>query len=251
MQLRSTLRWIGLAGLLLLVAGSAAAQDASHTFDSMAQCDGPPAACLQTVTAAAMNKCRASGCETCDTTDAKVDDSKVGRVSVKGTKCKDAPPATIGDQQKQQLTPEQATAQVESYIGRLQATRTAVATELAKAREARDVVKTLCLNDKLNQIDVAIRTISDRKKDMDAAKQANNLEAVGHHFTIITVLNGRVGQLSGEANQCIGEDIAFIGKTEVITQVDPTLPSNDLTDYPPTDVTIISAPPQCVSCNGK
>ena len=40
---------------------------------------------------------------------------------------------------------------------------------LEQARTARDVVKTLCLNDKLSQVDVAIRSAKDRKSALQAA----------------------------------------------------------------------------------
>ncbi len=45
----------------------------------------------------------------------------------------------------------------------------AVRQQLGVAREQKDVVKTLCLNDKLNQIDLAIRTATDRVDGLGAA----------------------------------------------------------------------------------
>jgi hypothetical protein len=123
----------------------------------------------------------------------------------------------------------------------------AVRKQLQQAREARDVVKTLCLNDKLSQIDVALRSARDRKSSLQAAATRNDQELSNHEFTILTVLRQRAEQLTAEANQCIGEEAAFIGDTKVSTQIDPTLPPSDDTQFPPTDWTLISAPPVTVS----
>src|SRR5439155_581691 len=62
-----------------------------------------------------------------------------------------------------QLTPKDQLTEADSGIARMTATRQTVSTELARARSERDVVKTLCLSDKLNQIDVAVRSAQDRR----------------------------------------------------------------------------------------
>ena len=43
----------------------------------------------------------------------------------------------------------------------------------------------------------------------------------------------RAEQLSAEANQCIGEEVAFVGQTEVTTQINPNLPNEDTASFPP------------------
>jgi hypothetical protein len=119
---------------------------------------------------------------------------------------------------------------------------------LEEARKARDVVKTLCLNDKLSQIDVAIRSARDRRGQLQAAVGRNDTELSSHEFTILTVLRQRVEQLVAEANQCIGEEAAFVGDTRTRVFVDPGIAPND-TPYPPTDPSlVITQPPQCTSC---
>jgi hypothetical protein len=114
--------------------------------------------------------------------------------------------------------------------------------QLEQARQARDVVKTLCLNDKLSQIDVAGRSGRDRQAALQSAVQRNDVELANHEFTILTVLRQRVEQLVAEANQCIGEEIAFVGQSEVSVQVDPNLPGEDTAQFP-TDPTVIAVPP--------
>ena len=54
-------------------------------------------------------------------------------------------------------------------LERMDSARSTVRRMLEEARSQRDVVKTLCLDDKLNQIDVAIRTAGDHKLNFDGA----------------------------------------------------------------------------------
>ena len=121
--------------------------------------------------------------------------------------------------------------------------------QLEAARAARDVVKTLCLNDKLSQIDVAARSAKDRRQSLQLAIGRSDAELGNHEFTILTVLRQRVEQLVAEANQCIGEEATLIGESKITTTVDPTLPSDDDTNIVASDPNIIINPPSCTSCS--
>lgn len=158
--------------------------------------------------------------------------------------------AQVGFQRNAQLSPQQELAEADVAIARMEQGSTTVRGMLAQAREQRDVVKTLCLNDKLSQIDVAIRSARDRKGALQAAANRNDQELSNHEFTILTVLRQRGEQLTAEANQCIGEENAFLGATNVVTTIDPTLPGSDTTQYPPTDSPIPVAPPITASSTG-
>src|SRR5262245_4703437 len=68
------------------------------------------------------------------------------------------PDANAGLSRQVNLSPAEQLAQSEMYIGQMEGARTGVRSQLQTARAQRDVVKTLCLNDKLNQMDVAIRS---------------------------------------------------------------------------------------------
>jgi hypothetical protein len=159
--------------------------------------------------------------------------------------------AQVGFERKQALSPQEELTQADVMISRMEQAANVVRRQLEQARAQRDVVKTLCLNDKLSQIDVAVRSARDRKTALQAAVTRNDVELSNHEFTIMTVLRQRAEQLTAEANQCLGEEVAFIGQTQVITQVDPTLPGDDDTQYPPTDPTLINAPPVALSSTGQ
>lgn len=155
--------------------------------------------------------------------------------------------AQVGFQRKTTLSPQEQLTEASKHLGRMEAAATGVRKQLEDARRQRDVVKTLCLNDKLSQIDVAIRSARDRRQQLQSAVARNDAELGNHEFTILTVLRQRSEQLVAEANQCIGEDAAFVGDTRVSTTVDPSIPPDE-TPYPTTDPVQVVLPPQCTSC---
>ncbi len=163
-----------------------------------------------------------------------------------------SPPAsetggTVGFQRKTSLTPQEQLAESAGHLSRMEQSGAVVRKMLEEARKQRDVVKTLCLNDKLSQIDVAIRSGRDRKAQLGAAVSRNDGEGSNHEFTILTVLRQRSEQLVAEANQCIGEDAAFVADTRTKVSVDPSIADVD-PPYPVTDPTLVVSPPPCTSC---
>ena len=102
-------------------------------------------------------------------------------------------------------------------------------------------MKSLCLNDKLNQIDLATRTATDRVSGLEAGVAANDAERVKHQYTVILVLKERVTALVSESNQCIGEDVGFVGESNVTMEIDSDIPEVDPTSFP--NDPVISQPP--------
>jgi hypothetical protein len=140
------------------------------------------------------------------------------------------------------LPPDQQLALARQFVGRMEQSSTAIRAQLEQARSARDVVKSLCLNDKLNQINVAKRSAADRLATLQAAADANDKDRAKHEFMLMQELRDRADQIVKEANQCIGEEAGFIGETEVSLDVDPNIPDND-PDQLGVDPDIISEPP--------
>lgn len=156
------------------------------------------------------------------------------------------PAAQVRFQRKTQLSTQEQVGESAKHIARMEQAGGGVRRMLEEARKARDVVKTLCLNDKLSQVDVAIRSAKDRRQALQAAVTRSDSELANHEFTILTVLRQRVEQLVAEANQCIGEEAAFVGDSKVITTVDPAIPADEA---PPAPTEVIVMPPQCTSCS--
>jgi hypothetical protein len=159
-----------------------------------------------------------------------------------------APDAQVGFQRRVQLSPQDELTEANAAIARMDQASGTVRRQLEQARAARDVVKTLCLNDKLSQIDVTTRSARDRLAALQSAVDRNDVESANHHFSILTAHRQHAEQISAEANQCVGEEVAFVGQTQVTTQVDEILPGEDEVQY--TDPTVIAVAPIPVSPTG-
>ena len=157
--------------------------------------------------------------------------------------------AQVGFQRKPQLTPQQQVAEGLNQLPTMEQASGSIRRQLSEARAQRDVVKTLCLNDKLSQVDVAIRSAKDRQQSLQLAAARSDAELSTHEFTILTVLRQRGEQLTAESNQCIGEEGTIIGETSSKVTVDPTLPPDAESLSPPTDPGFFSQPPVCTSCS--
>jgi hypothetical protein len=141
------------------------------------------------------------------------------------------------------LTPEQQAAEAESIVSFASNSSQTVARRLQAARQQHDVVKVLCLNDKLSQVDVAGKSAQDRRTAHASAVGTHNTELANHEFTILTVLKQRIEQLMTEANQCIGEEAAYTGATTTFTTVDPNLPPDEPVPVVPIEpVSVPTAP---------
>lgn len=144
------------------------------------------------------------------------------------------------------LSPQEQVTQSDSDLARMEQARAQVRRMLMDAREKRDVVKTLCLNDKLTQLNVAISSAQERREALGAAAKRGDADLSTHEFTILQVLKQRSDQLQTEANQCIGEEIGTVGQASVTTTIDKDLPEDDPSEYP--DFPIVADPPGCASC---
>ena len=48
--------------------------------------------------------------------------------------------------------------------------------------------------------------------------------------------------LGQEAEACIGEDVAFVGETQVDVEIDPNITKGDPTEEPPPDLPVVRPP---------
>jgi len=154
--------------------------------------------------------------------------------------------ATVQTEREVDLSPEQQLVNAKQFMLKMEQGATSVRTMLEQAQAARDVVKAMCLKDKLAQIEVAKRSGRDRVLTLQSAVDAKDKDRSRHEFMIMQVLRDRVEQLVKEANQCIGEELGFVGESRVSLQVNPDIPDNN-PDQLGSDPEIISEPPTFVS----
>lgn len=112
---------------------------------------------------------------------------------------------------------EQAASDPSGVLAKIVQAEARLDVALRQARQARDVVRTLCLNDKATQV--------------TAVRKAFQQQASGISQAVATALLRRADQLSAEANQCVGEEAGFVGQ-QVTVDIQPR--GNEERPTPPT-----------------
>jgi len=155
----------------------------------------------------------------------------------------EAPPTAVGvnSQQDVNLTLAEMLQRARSFKPTMDRDAAVVQRQASEAKAKHDVVKTLCLSDKLSQIHVAVSTAGGRIEALEAAVAHNEPDRAKHEFTIVQVLKDRSSALVSEANQCIGEETGFIGESTVTVTIDPSIPDTDPSDFPPDP--LVTLPP--------
>jgi hypothetical protein len=103
----------------------------------------------------------------------------------------------------------------EEVPGHIEQTAERVRQALNAARQSRDVVKTLCLNDKLSQLERTVRSAQESRQRFRGASVHGDAGDLAHTATILQVLAKRADQLAAEADGCVGEEYAWMARTQV------------------------------------
>jgi len=138
-----------------------------------------------------------------------------------------APSGALAQPESADLSPDQRLEHAKGFVDSIERSAQSIQRELQSARKDRDVVRVLCLNDKLNQVDVALRSAQDRVGALGAAVDRKDADRARHEYTVLEVLSDRVRTLVNESSQCIGEETGFIGEAEVSVAIDPNMPEGD------------------------
>ncbi len=150
-------------------------------------------------------------------------------------------PSELRGGQDVRLSPTQMLEKARGQIPEMEQQRAATNEQLTDAKKKRDVVKALCLDDKVKQMKLATDTAKDRVVALTSAVGQNDPDRSKHEFTVLQVLSERVQTLVAEAQQCIGEETGFVGDSDIKVDIDPAVPDADPSDFP--DDPLVSDPP--------
>jgi hypothetical protein len=145
------------------------------------------------------------------------------------------------------LSPAEQLDQAQGFVASMERTRDGIRRDLEEARNKGDVVKKLCLDDKLNQLDIALRKATEREKALQSAAKLGDVELSNHEYTILSVLNQRATSLDAEAKLCIGKEVVSVGDSSIQVDIEGSLPGEDATTGVPTPPLVVE-PPACASC---
>ncbi len=139
----------------------------------------------------------------------------------------------IGSERTAVLSPAQQLQRSRQVIDMISGIRRRVSDMLDRARQERDIIKANCLDDKLTQIDVTLRSAREHNDLLQTAVETNNDGQRNHEFSLITIFRQRVESLDAEARQCVGEEASGFGRGTTLTvQVNPNIPQRDNAYYP-------------------
>ncbi len=129
----------------------------------------------------------------------------------------DTDPAAVG-------TPAELLDRGKVALEEIGVARTSLTALVAAAKDKRDVVKVLCLDDKSGQVDAAFRTTEERVESLAIAAKHGADQRAPHEYLMVVTLKERVGVLMGQANQCLGEEAGFTGDAVLNVEIEATLP---------------------------
>jgi hypothetical protein len=93
------------------------------------------------------------------------------------------------------------------------------------ARRQKDVIRLNCVNDKLLQLKQLQNIADQARNNMQEAIARGDEDSRYHEFGRITIAYQQGQVLSNEADNCIGEDLTFLGQT-TITVEEPNVPED-------------------------
>jgi hypothetical protein len=124
------------------------------------------------------------------------------------------------------------TQQVEVYFQQLEDTLDRMVQLQGLARREKDVIKLNCVGDKLLQLKQLTNIAQQAKTNLQEAIARGDEDARYHEFGRITVASQQGRVMGSEAESCIGEDLSFVGPTQVDV-TEPALPDDPTVTVPP------------------
>ncbi len=128
-------------------------------------------------------------------------------------------------------------------VAQMRATLKSVLGKLEEARNTKDVVKLNCVNEKLTQVKGLLRISEQSDVALQEAVAKKDQMAADHEYTKVSIASGKVEQLKGEADQCIGALAFRTDENLSVEVVTPDLPGGDPTNPPAPTLASVSPPP--------
>jgi hypothetical protein len=123
------------------------------------------------------------------------------------------------------ISPAEMTQQAKTYIGKMNDTVKYMEQLQEVARREKDVIKLNCVNDKQLQLKQLLNIADKAQNNMQEAIARGDEDARYHELGRVTIAYQQSQALKSDADNCIGEELAFLGPTQ-ITAYEPTEPEN-------------------------
>jgi hypothetical protein len=122
---------------------------------------------------------------------------------------------TVPMEVQAEISPREMREQTDAHVTEMQGMLERVVELQQVARKQNDVIKLNCVNDKLLQVKQLLNIAEAARTNMIEAIAAQNEGDRYHQFGQVTIAHEKVSVLRDEAEACIGEELVFLGPTEV------------------------------------
>jgi hypothetical protein len=140
--------------------------------------------------------------------------------------------ADVSVKQRPMLTAEEMVTQSREYAKNMNEVLKRIQVLQDQAKREKDIIRLNCVTDKVVQVRVNISIAEQSMAALQEAVTRNDEGERTHEFTRLTIVNQKVLVLGAEAENCIGEDLSFVGATRVDVEIDPNIPQYDPTQPP-------------------
>jgi hypothetical protein len=145
--------------------------------------------------------------------------------------------------QRPTLTPAEMVTQSKEYLQGMAQVVKRIQTLQEEAKRQKDIIRLNCVTDKLVQARVNEQIAEQSMSALQENVAKNDVGGQTHEFTRLTIVNQKVTVVGAEAENCIGEDLSFVGATRVDVEVDQNIPQYDPTQ-PGSPFIDVTRPPE-------
>lgn len=123
---------------------------------------------------------------------------------------------TVPMEKTAKLTPAEMRAKADELVANMQGIFNRVLEIQQIARTQKDVIKLNCVNDRLLQIKQLLNIAESSRTDLIEAISKQDESGRYHRFSLVTIAFENITTLREEAEACVGNELTFLGPTEVL-----------------------------------
>jgi hypothetical protein len=127
----------------------------------------------------------------------------------------DLPEVTAPGGTDAQISPREIRTETERLLTEMEGVHVRILQLQDSARKAKDVIKLNCVNDKLLAIKQLLNIADSARTDLTESIATGDRAAQLHEYSQIKLAHERAVAERDDAEGCIGEEIVFIGPTEI------------------------------------
>jgi hypothetical protein len=130
-----------------------------------------------------------------------------------------------------QLSPKEMTEKSSELIADMNVMLKRVLQLKQTARKSKDIIKLNCVNEKLLELKQLLNIADTASTDLTEAITVQDEQGRYHQYSQITISHEKAGVARDEAEACVGEELIFVGPTEVDV-TGPNIPDDPTADDP-------------------